>query len=78
MVQFTLRIRKAKEAKYGKSQDIKISDAKKTSKYMILKGKKQTANPKTIAMAIFKTFRFFAGVARPQYWPIVRLESSAT
>lgn len=57
MAQFALTIRKAKELKYWKPQDIKISEAKKTSKYMIMRGNQQIANPKTIATAIFNTFR---------------------
>jgi len=58
MAQFALSIKTANELKYRKSQDIKTSDAKKTSKHMITKGNQQIANPNTIAMAIFNTFRF--------------------
>ena len=56
MAQLALVIKKAKEAKYWKPQDITISYEKKTSKHTIMGGNQQIANPNTIAMAIFNTF----------------------
>ena len=57
MAQFVLTIKKAKEVKYLKSEDIAISDANKTSKCLVIAGKQQPPNPNTIAMAIFNAFR---------------------
>ena len=57
MAQFVLTIKKATEEKYWKPQDFTISDAKKKIKYEINTGNQQIANPDTIAVAIFNTFR---------------------
>ena len=58
MAQFVLTIKKATEEKYWKPQDIVMSDAKKEIKYWMTRGNQQTANPDTLAIAMFNTFRY--------------------
>lgn len=50
MAQFVLTIKKATEEKYWKPQDIMMAEAKKTRKYLIIRGSRQIADPNTIAM----------------------------
>jgi len=50
-------LKKQEKKTYWKLQDITIFDAKKRSKCVIIRGNQQIANPNTIAMDIFNTFR---------------------
>ena len=56
IAQFARAIKRATDKKYWKPQD-RMFDAKKESNPPIAKGSQHTANPNTIAMAIFNTFR---------------------
>jgi len=78
MAQYVLTIKKATVEKCLKSQDIMMSDENKSNKCLKSTGNQQIANPDTIAMAIFNTFRSLCRRAQLQRWPIARLESSAT
>ena len=54
--QFVRAIKKATVVKYSKPQD-HTSDVKTEKNQLIPKGSQHTANPNTIAMDIFNTFR---------------------
>ena len=57
VAKFVRAITTVTEKKYWKPQD-RMLDAKEERNQTMLMGRKHTANPNTIAMAIFNIFRF--------------------